>query len=261
MEVSVVINTHSNSPVFQDTLDSVKSRLSNNILVVVDSFAWGEFKDQKTPAHTMQGFYHGKPNAPYRNVALGLMKACEVWPNSDWYCYLEYDCLIGKGDILSGLENSSGWILGNDHRRTNMRMPFLDNFLKDQPELNYLLGCCLFFKSDFMNKLKEMDFFVKFLHYTNFFTSDPEMKDAKGKSQQVYDVGEYIYPTLAVYLGGSVQEIACWQGSSWRGDNRYPMRFRPELQANEVLDFCIAHPIKEFENPIRKQQALERNQK
>ena len=185
LNVSVVLNTHENSPLFQDTLESVRANLTNDVLVVVDAFAWKDFDGRDIPAHVLKGFHHGKPAAPYRNMALGLMQAWQVWSDrADWYCYMEYDCLVA-GDVKSDLASlSHHWILGNDHRVSNMRLPFIDNFLKSEPSLNYLLGCCVFFNVKYLRRLAELDFFTRFLHYTNFFTGDPFMVDERGKKHR-----------------------------------------------------------------------------
>lgn len=257
MNISVVLNAHENSPVFRSTLESIKKFWTDDVLVVVDAFGWAGFEGAELPAHLLKGFHHGKPSSPHRNVALGLMKSAEMWPSSDWTCYLEYDCLVGPGDVRSDLKAASEegfWILGNDHRRFDLRMPFLDSFLKTEPDIHYLLGCCLFFSSEFMSSLKGSDFFARYLNRTNFFTGDPELVDRSGRRQAAYDISEYLYPTVAVHMGGRVKEFACWNGESWRGDSMgYPMRFRPELASSEVSrDFRVAHPIKDLSCATRR---------
>lgn len=258
LKTAVIINTHENSPVFKDTLDSVRHNLTKDVLVVVDAFGWGQFEGQDLPAYVLQGFHHGKSSSPHRNMALGLMQAWQIWPGvADWYCYMDYDCLVGQGDIsrdLAAAHLADKWILGNDHRKPGGRIPFLDNFVKAEPEINYLLGCCLFFNAKFMRALNKLDFFTKFLHYTNFFTNDAELIDDSGKKHMVYDIGEYLYPTLAVQLGGSVEELACWQGLGRRGRHEhYPMRFQPDIAENEIHESaCVIHPVKDADSPVRK---------
>jgi hypothetical protein len=258
MRIATVINAHENSPVFKDTLESVIHYLTDNVLVVVDGKGWDQFRnDDSMPALKLEGFYHGKESAPYRNMCLGLMKAWETWGSSvDWYCYMEYDALVGSGEIREHLKMADElgfWLLGNDHRTEEKTIPFLDNFQKEKLNLHYFLGCCLFFSLKFMETLDEKDFFRQFLNFTNFHCGSISLVDAGGKSHMVYDVSEFLYPTLAIHYGGSVGEIACWEGGGWRGNyEHYPMRFRPDLSENIFSRACVLHPLKDYENPVRK---------
>jgi hypothetical protein len=69
----------------------------------------------------------------------------------------------------------------------------------------------------------------------------------------VYDLSEFMYPTLAVKYGGKVAELACWKDPSWVGNyEQYPMRFRPEITIEDhYVAACVMHPVKDIENPIR----------
>lgn len=260
MSIAAIINTHENSPVFQDTLDSVIHYLTSDVLVVADGFSWGQFEKLEIPAHKISGFPHGKSSAPFRNVALGLSKAWETWGDSKkWYCYLEYDCLVGSSLIKEHLKKAEEldlWLIGNDLRQENKKLPFIEKFLNSPVSLNYFLGCCLFFNSNFLKTLSQNDFFEKFLSFTNFHNENIDLVDDKGKSHMVYDVSEFLYPTLAVHYGGKINELACWNESTsnWRGNFEfYTMRFRPDLSLNDpYMNSCIMHPLKKFENPVRQ---------
>lgn len=262
MNLAVVLNAHENSPVFRDTLESVRHHWTDRVLVVADAKNSGQFGED-IPVMKLEGFYHGKGSAPYRNVCLGLMKAWEEWKGwADWVCYMEYDCLVGSDRVKDRLSSAAGegvWLLGNDHRREDRRIPFLERFEKGGLELHYLLGCCLFFSKDFMSALAARDFFDRFLQFTNFNLDEPSYLSHKGKREAVYDVSEFLYPTLAVRYGGLVGELARWDGERWHGDGAgYPMRFRPDLFEGPYEDACVMHPVKSM-GPIRESHGMRRS--
>lgn len=249
MNIAVVLNTHENNPVFRDTLESVRHHWTQDVLVVVDGNSWGQFKTADLNASLLDGFLHGKASAPYRNVCLGLMKAWEQWGTSkSWYCYMEYDCLVGSNALeeeLSVADREGVWIAGNDYRKESGSLPFLDHFQRQRCTLHYLLGCCMFLSRDFMSALYGSNFFERFLTYTNFFTGEVAMNKPDGKKEMVYDLSEFLYPTLAALYGGKVGELACWEGSGWRGlGARYPMRFFPDLNEGNYEHACVMHPLK-----------------
>lgn len=255
-DIAVVLNAHENSPVFRDTLDSVLHHWTDRVLVVADAKGWPQFESSEVPAMTLEGFHHGKASAPFRNVCLGLMKAWEQWGcDADWYCYMEYDCLVGSADIKARLDaarKSGVWILGNDHRMDARSIPFLERFEGAALELHYLLGCCVFLGAEFMGKLHELGFFSRFLNHTNFYLDAPFLVAPYGKREEVYDISEFLYPTLCARYGGKISELACWCDGFWRGDGeRYPMRFRPDLNEGLFNGACVMHPIKSVESPIR----------
>lgn len=261
-EIAVVLNAHENSPVFRDTLDSVLHHWTDRVMVVADAKGWDGFRDAEVPAAKVEGFYHGKASAPFRNVCLGLMKAWETWGlSAEWYCYMEYDCLVGSPDIKARLkqaEEEGLWILGNDHREDPRRMPFLERFERGRLDLHYLLGCCMFLNGRFMRELAERDFFERLLYFTNFNLDSPRLA-GEGGEEEAYDVSEWLYPTLAVHYGGRVGELACWEGSRWRGDGvRYPMRFRPDLCESMYDGACVMHPLKSLDCDVRAAHRMKR---
>lgn len=269
MKIVAVLNAHENSPVFKDTLESIRHYLTEDVLVVVDGKNWNQFKsDDSIPAFKLEGFHHGEKYPmyadKYRNTCLGMMKAWEMWGYSaNWYFYLEYDALVGPGPIREHLNESEAlgfWLLGSDYRQNKGFIPFLEDFQKHKLSLHYLIGCCLFFSRDFMKALHEDNFFDRFLNFTNFRCGPINIVDGFGKSHPVYDFGEFLYPTLAVHYGGAIKEISCWKAGDedddgsgvWYGDcEHYPIRFRPDLTEAPFPQACVMHPMKDFHNPVR----------
>lgn len=266
MKIAVILNAHENSLVFKDTLESVIHYMTDDVLVVVDGFGWEQFEKEKIPARTLCGLnqgrshIHGSNNSPYRNMALGLMKSWEVWGKSvDWYCYLEYDCLIGSSKIKDHLAEASKnnvWLIGNDLREDDRQIKLINNLIKKDIKLKYLLGCCLFFNSEFISRLSKDNFFTNLLNFSNLHGNSPFFFIKNNKiDEKVYDISEFLYPTLANSYGKNVGEFACWNHdfNCWRGVfQEYPMRFVPDLTLSDpVLNACIMHPIKDFDNPVR----------
>jgi len=263
MNIATILNTHENSNVFHDTLDSICKWMSEDVLVLVDGASWNQFAKEDLPVYKLEGLRHGYSRSPYRNIALGLKQAWELWQNKiDWYCYIEYDCLVGSNEFINDLETADKlgvWCLGNDYRVGDIKFSLLESMLKTKiKESHYLLGCCVFYKNSFIKKLVDIDFFDKFLYLTNDFTEGffPNYEEQGG-----YDLSEHLYPTLAVNYGGKVGQFATWSEpyQRWAGSYiKYPLRFRPELD-HDCTKASIMHPIKEYDNPIREYHRRKRD--
>jgi hypothetical protein len=269
MKIATLLNVHGDARIVNDALDAVHTYMTKDVLVLTDGAAHWTEKPLKGGAGILvrsdpyeglqacriEGLYHNQSKSPYRNMTLGLKTLVENWW-ADWYCYMEYDCLVVSEDFKEDLENAISrgvWVLGNDHRQCNYQIPFVEMALGEPiGECHVILGCCVFFHSKFMHKLASIDFFNKFLLFTNDFRETVPGLDKQG----AYDLGEVIYPTLAAHLGGRVEEFAHFVDNiGWVGNaNRYPMRFRPEIQLGidpEYPDASIIHPIKSWDHPLR----------
>jgi hypothetical protein len=258
MQISVLINAHENSPILSDTIDSIKLNLTKNILLNIDGYSKDTF-DYKD-IYKMKGFIHNCYKSPYKNMALGLWKTWQTWKDSDWYAYIEPDCLICSNKIKQRLENSDGWILGNNLRLNSLskkdvfssgNFTFLEKIIgiKPKDEIFYLLGCCLFFKNTFIKKLIDLDFFNKFIFFTNSFY------DGEYPGYEAHDISEHLYPTLAYNLGGVIDEFANFEGVKPTGEfEKYYMRYRPDVGPAD-FDYCknayIIHPVKTPDNIVR----------
>lgn len=269
------MNAHGDTELVLDTLDAIRTYVTQDIIVVVDGTAWHSWgKHVDLPAYKIQGFRHGAPRSPYRNVVLGMKEAAQ-WQKSDWYCYCEPDVLFTSSNFkvdLKFAEENNIWCVGNDYRFRDITFPLLESMLGLKFRCSrYLLGCCVFHSHKFVEKLLEIDFFERFLHLTNAFHSGffPGFEAQGG-----YDIAEHIFPTLAHQFGGRVAQFANWvanndhlpnrqylpnerkpvaaEGGTWEGSfQKYPMRWRPEIE-EFFPEAYIYHPLKEFNNPVRE---------
>lgn len=261
MKIASVLNVHTDIGTVLDTIESIRCYMTDNILVVIDG-ASKKFESSQLTAPWAWGFSHGRPKAPFKNVALALKLLVESHPGMDWYNYIEYDCLVTSGRILSSLQQAQEkniFMLGNDGRIDLQPMPFVESLVK-QP-LNkhgyYLIGACQFFSGEFIAKLQGINFFDRFLNMSNGFggTDFPAF--------QGYDISEHMYPTLARHFGGNIGVFASWDGLRWHGNYEiYPVRWKPELdpEREDFAEASIMHPLKSFDHPIRVRHREKRKQ-
>lgn len=253
MEIAVVINVHSKPNVVMDTIESIRHYMTDDILLVIDG-ASTDFKKLELPVKKLEGFRHNCPRAPYRNVALGLQTVSEVYPNADWYCYLEYDCLVTSKRFLPNLQladEKNIWMMGSDGRLDDKTMPLVSALIGSEfKSIYYLLGACQFFSKKFMTKLNEIDYFNRFLSVTNGFS------DGFFPAYTGYDISEHMYPSLARHFGGNVGVFATYdmQAGRWHGSHKvFPIRWKPELDpvTENFPEASIMHPLKSYDHPIR----------
>jgi hypothetical protein len=251
MNIATVVNVHGNTELVLDTLDAIKTWVTDKILVVVDGANWDSWgRDVQFPAHKLCGFSQRSARAPYRNVALGLQQACSMWPDLDWLCYTEYDCLFTSDRFKKNLEMADErnvWILGNDGRVDHYTIPWLESWVGPMKTSYYLLGCCQFFSRKLLDKFAEIKLFDKFLHFSSSFSGQVP-------SYPGYDISEHMYPSLARHFGGNVGVFASWDGGHWHGSSDvFPMRWKPEvtLQECNLKEVSIIHPLKTFNHPLR----------
>lgn len=258
MKITTILNAHGNTELVADTVDSIKTYIGNDIVLLVDGATWETWgRDVKLPVYKLRGYYHNYHINPYRNVALGLWKVYEEFPDSDWLLYVEYDVLIAsdafKHDLSKFLKDRV-WLAGNDLKNDSVDLSLVEKMLNVKFErISRILGCCLFFNKIFLDKLKEISFFEKFLNLTSGFSKGffPNFKETGG-----YDLSENVYPALCHYFQGKVESLASWSDSFniWKSGNfrRYPMRFTPVLtEQDNFLEASIMHPVKDVSDPIR----------
>jgi len=261
MKLVCILNTHGNPETTHDTIDSIKHYMTNDILMLVEGSAWSMFNTDDANVALLKGFNHSYYKAPYRNVALGLLAATQHYPSFDWYCYMEYDCLVGSKNFKTDLavaDKNNVWCLGNDLRSNQKeKLPLVEAMLQQKfDEVFYILGACIFLNKRFMKRATELNFFERFLYFTNDFSND------FFPGYNGWDVTEHLLPTLAKHWGGEVQQFAKWSKplDCWaEGDyEKYPMRWRPDLTEQECKKATIMHPIKDLGHPARALQRLRR---
>jgi len=262
MKISVVLNAHSNPKLITDTLESIHTWMSNDILMVVDGSSWKQLTQRHYNAYLLEGFPHNYHRSPYRNIIYGLADAAKKWPDADWYCYMEQDCLVGSNDFMKELEyaNENGlWCLGADPRKLPINLPFFETILKSKiKNYNYLLGCCIFHKGTFIRSIVSQ--LERILYFTNDFTKGffPDYEEQGG-----YDIAECLLPTMAEHFGGKVGGLVVWseKAGKWVQGNgeKYPIRWRPDLPTeNLYTSASILHPVKDYNHPIREFQRKKR---
>lgn len=250
MKIAVTLNAHENTDVVNDTIDALKTYVTNDIAVIIDGSRWEEWgKKAELNAKKIQGFHHNYPKAPYRNYTYGLFETYQLFPDADWYCYCENDVLFTSSEFKKELENAERaniWCMGNDLRKYNFKLPYLERIVGEQiKECKYLLGCCVFFNKKFIQKMITEHLFEKILMATNEFEKGyfPDFEKQGG-----YDFGEVLYPTMAAHYGGGVAQFAVWNQylEQWNGNfQKYPMRWKPELNWEDNFSSAsIMHPIK-----------------
>jgi len=253
MEIATVLNAHSDIDLIRDAIDAISFHVTKNIIVVFDGAVWPKFKNEPIQAGKIEGFYHNVPKSPYRNVALGLQTLYDSFPNADWYCYTEADVLFGSDRFKHNLkmaEENGIWMLGNDGHVAKEALVLIQAMLEEPLKSSYyLLGCYMFFHKNFMKKLKEINFFERFLNMTNAF-SEGFFPFYGG-----YDLSEHLYPTLCRHFGGNVGVFAHYdETGKWHGAHEYfPARWRPELdpETENFPNASIMHPLKSYDHPIR----------
>jgi hypothetical protein len=255
MSIATVVNAHDHPEIVADTIDSIRAYMTKQVLVVVDGCGWDKFKDYPLLAAKTHGALHGHYRAPYRNLLIGMQEASRLF-DADWYCYMDYDCLVGSREflpILQGAEDQGVWCIGNDLWSGNIKFPILENMVGEIEESKCLLGCCIFVHRTLMDLMNEKDVFNKLLFKTMPFANGL----MPGHTEfTCYDFGEYIFPTLAVHFGGRVAEFAHYRAHEGRWAGRYQnfrLRFRPELgyPPDKIEEATILHPVKDLDHPAR----------
>lgn len=275
MKLTTIILTHTNPQLTSDTVDSAETWVGNQTLLLVDEIGWPLFKDLKIGNSIIEeGFLHAYNKSPYRNYALGLKKAYNYFPDSDWFIYVEYDTLFTSGSFkidLERLERHNVWMAGVDLRRYEA-VPFLGELIGSKIDNSYyFLGCCHFLHRNFVSKI------INFIDLLLEETKDFKKGYFPGYNRWAFE--EELWATLAYHFGGSLAELSCWQGSEkgdwqelnsprlmfgnkselWRGDfEKYPIRNTPEITTIDINSrTSIIHPIKNY-NEIRKHQGEKR---
>lgn len=282
MKIASVVLTHGHPELTADTVDAIETWVGNRTLVLVDHAGWSHFQNTRLGSAKIEpGFRHAFNRNVYRNSALGLKRAYQYWPDSDWFLYTEYDCLFLSDAFKAELayaDSRNAWCVGVDLRRFDFTMPLLEQLL-DRGHIRYsyyFLGCLLFLSRRFLATLVECGFLDRLLDTTRDF------RKSFFPGYRRWSFEEELWATAAVQLGGSLYELACWKCEDrqwhapylddpcvsyasgehplWRG--RFPVysiRYQPDVTEQDIAaEASIAHPVKELQSPIRLAQRLRR---
>lgn len=259
MNLSVVLHAHGNSEVVEDTIKFVHRWATEQSLIAVDgkSPKWIEEISLSVPHFV--GFRNKtkdvfRNHSSYRNHILGLTKVMEQYPDCDWYCSTEYDTLFCSDAFKEDLASlpSNVWLAGFCGRRTFMSLPLLESIAGGKCySQNYFIGCCMFFRGEFLRKLRDAGLFEKILAYTNGFDHGyfPNYWEQGG-----YDFTECLLPTLVNIAGGNAVSFSKWREDikSWEGNyEKYPIRWPDPVSLGEAKNASIIHPVKNYDDPVR----------
>ena len=255
--ISLLLNSHKNSKILLDSINAIEKYLTDDFMIIFDQDYAKDFDNLKYKK--ICGFSNSsdkiagmKSATPYRNVAMGLYELYKKNENSDWYGYMEYDCLVTSEQLLIDLSRSKDfYFIGSNFRNYEGKVPFFEKIVGSElNDIFYSLGCCFFINSQFMKKLISENFFNKFLELTNYFNNRNVYIENENKKYYIYDLSELLYPTLAVHYGGRLLELSNYNEDEkvWTNNN-YKLRFRPNIQSPSSDD-CLIHPSKKM-NELR----------
>ena len=248
MKIAAVVHGFKAPEVLFDTVDSIEFWMTDKIQVLIDGANWEAFENYPTSYQVIKGLVHGYHKSPYRNQLFGLQTLYERYPDEDFYCWIEYDCLVMSDWFKQDLQR--GWCYGTNHRKGEWKWdtPLLTNIL-DEPikEKHYFIGNIMFFANAFLFKLKAINFFNQLIDVTT------EVEKGEFPGYDGYSFEEELLPSIAnLWYPGSVVPLAPWE--------RYACRWKPSLKVEELpATSTIAHPIKDYNDPIRKYYRKIRN--
>lgn len=246
MKIAAFILSHDNPALTTDTADSVQFWMTKDLFILVDAAGWQHFDGRPVPHEVCKGLHHGQPRGPFRNIFFGLTEIHNRYPDADWYCCMEQDCLVISDLFQADLEKASSgkWFAGTNYRPDRMDIPFLDNLLQEHVRVDhYVLGCLMFFHRRYVRKLLELDLPNKFLRETEHLRSG-EFPGFRG-----FSVDEQLFPSLSQHLKpGSVFPLSV----EGRPNIHYMTRWQPELNIGDIKPGAsILHPVKRADSPIR----------
>lgn len=240
MDIATLIHTHADPGMTADTADSVKTWMTNHILVLVDGAGWHHFGSSSFPYPLHRGLVHGRPRSPFRNILLGLAEIYRRYPNVQWFCYLESDCLVTSGGFKADLQPGK-FIGGLEYRGGgSMNMPVLNEVVGAKVKENHhLLGAIMFMSKKFVERILADDLPAKLLKVSEPLESG-QFPDFHG-----YAFEEELFPSLAHhYRPGSVFTLGGWE--------KYNVRWQPDIASGEVTPAAsILHPLKTLDHPVR----------
>jgi len=240
MKIAAILNCTLETGIIIDTVESILFHMTDKILVISEK----SFSYENTS-------WLEKIGVPYKDLTFGLQTAYELYPDYDWYCYLQDGCVINSDRFKSSLEIAEYydiWMFGSNGHVDNRQIVTLNSIAGEDVTANsyYLSDSCQFYKGDFIRALaKDLNFFEKFFNITGNFSGN--LPNYEGLNP-----AEHIYPTLARYLKKNIGVFSIWDQGIWHGSGKYfPIRHSPEITEDEFKDASILYPLKDYNNHLR----------
>ena len=250
MDLAAIISVHNNPDLARDTIDSVRCWATKQIVLIVDKAGWDLYRDFQHPdTKVVCGVFHNANRSPYKNMAIGLKNAYELYPNAKWYNYIEYDAIYTSDRFkldLTAAGNAAA--VGFDYV---FKGDSTDNWIVKQifnrdVECHKLLGAVTYYSNSCIRSFIEYNFFEELFKITATFQS------ADFPNFSEYAVEEIIFPSAASQFG-EVKNLGI--GMS----RRYAVRFGDFIHPNEITpETSIVHPTKGLDCPIRQHYAKQR---
>lgn len=243
MEIATVINVHNLPEMARDVIDSVRAWVTRKIVLVVDKAGWENYSNFTHPdTEVVCGVFHKANRSPYKNWIVGMSKVHEMWPDVDWYNYIEYDVLYLNSDFKKDLKNrkTQGYsMVGFNHEvKQNSDDHWLVKKILSRKDIDChkILGAITFFSKRSFKKLNDdVNFFNEVLEETKDFEGAefPDFKD--------YAVEEILFPSVASTVG-RVGNLSPDNSNS----RRYAVRFADQIRPDEINpETSILHPLKD----------------
>lgn len=263
MKIASIMIAYNEVDCVKDTIESLQKYATNKILLVVDEAGWHNFTNFSMPnVIVKKGLYHHVNRGPYKNMALGLHSLYELFPNCDWYWYIEPDVLLANASFKLDLDPYSD-LIGVDYRESNgCNLELLAEILnvKNPRKDCTMLGCCQIFSKRIMDKFHDIKFFENLLERTKQF------KGEYFPGHTYYAAEETIFPTAVKWLGYKIKCLATGSNlqpfhSDDKGQNKkYVIEFGKNIDIKEIYpSTSIIHPLKRVNDPIRQHYKNIRN--
>lgn len=244
MKIASILNVHDHMDLVLDTLDSIQTWMTEDVLVIVDGKNWNKFENDLgkfKPNQVFRGFDHGHYASPYRNIALALKTLYKSYPEHTWYCYCEYDVIFLNDKFKQDLEISDAGVIANDIRwkKTDVSKHFQE-VVGSSPSIGCtMLGCCVFYSHACVKQ------FVDSGVLDRLIDSTADVKRGKFDGYLGYAFEEFFFPTVASMMGSKVEESGRWHDRRGWTNRKYLMRFKPNIEIDEIDNTSsILHPCK-----------------
>ena len=251
MKIASVLNVHTNPELVKDTIDAQRAWLTDRTLLVVDGASWDKFKSfEHRDVVVVRGVNHAARKSPYKNMGIGLLDAYRRWPDSDWFCYSEYDTLFVSDKIKEDLDKASkttASFLGFNprHKLGSQDHWLVQNLLSrryGQPMCWKSIGCLMFYSGFCIQHFVESDFISRMLDKTSAYQGEhfPHFTD--------YAVEEILFPSAAS-LFGDIKSITSFESPK----SRYVIKFGHDVDFSDVSDATsVIHPAKNPRSQVRR---------